>query len=114
VSGCAGVQVLGKPEFTEENMGSVNEIAAGIAHLPVSIANVYFVGSPGQPWVLVDTGVPGKVDAIREAAESRYGPAARPQAIILTHGHFDHAGNASELADCGRFRFTRTAWSCPI
>lgn len=76
-----------------------NEIAQGVAFLPVSIANVYFVDSTRGEWVLVDTGVPGKADQIREAAERRYGPGARPAAILLTHGHWDHAGSALDLAN---------------
>lgn len=83
----------------------VVEIASGVGVLPVSIANVYFVGAAGGPWALVDTGLPGKAEAIRAAAESRYGAGARPEAIFLTHGHFDHAGSARELADC---------WGVPI
>lgn len=77
----------------------LQEIARGVAHLPVSIANVYFVDGAGGKWALVDTGIPGRTRQIREAAESRYGPGSRPEAILLTHGHFDHAGNALELAD---------------
>jgi glyoxylase-like metal-dependent hydrolase (beta-lactamase superfamily II) len=37
-------------------------------------------------------------DQIREAAEERFGADARPHAIILTHGHFDHSAGALELA----------------
>lgn len=83
----------------------LQEIARGVAQLPVSIANVYFVDGAGGKWVLVDAGTPGKTQQIREAAESRYGPGATPQAILLTHGHFDHAGNALELA---------TFWDVPV
>jgi glyoxylase-like metal-dependent hydrolase (beta-lactamase superfamily II) len=80
-------------------MGQIaNEIARGVAHLPVSIANVYFVDGARGEWVMVDAGMPGKADQIREAAERRYGPGARPSAILLTHGHFDHAGSALELS----------------
>jgi glyoxylase-like metal-dependent hydrolase (beta-lactamase superfamily II) len=74
------------------------EIADGVAHLPVSIANVYFVGSPGGPWVLIDSSLPGNARKIREAAEMRFGPGARPEAILLTHGHYDHVGSALDLA----------------
>ncbi|MGI8742045.1 MAG: MBL fold metallo-hydrolase [Bryobacteraceae bacterium] len=65
----------------------------------MSIANVYFVDSANGGWVMVDAGVPGKAKQIRGEAESRYGKGTRPTAILLTHGHFDHAGNAGPLAD---------------
>lgn len=77
----------------------LNVIADGVAQLPVSIANVYFVGDPNGKWVLVDAGVPVKARIIRQAAEARFGPGSRPQCILLTHGHFDHSGSALDLAN---------------
>ncbi len=47
----------------------------------------------------MDTGIPGFAAKIIEKAERRFGPKSRPEAIFLTHGHFDHAGNAQALAD---------------
>ena len=79
-------------------MGKLNEIASGVAHLRISIANVYLIGRPGERWVLVDTSVPGSAAKIRQAAEARYGRNARPEAILLTHGHYDHSGSALDLA----------------
>lgn len=81
------------------------ELAPGVAHLPLTIENVYFAGSPGSPWVLVDTGTPGMAPRIRAAATERYGANARPEAILLTHGHTDHAGSAAALAE---------SWNVPI
>jgi glyoxylase-like metal-dependent hydrolase (beta-lactamase superfamily II) len=75
----------------------VEEITSGLARLQLAIANVYFVGAPGG-WVLVDTGTPHHTARIRGAAEEHFGPGARPGAILLTHGHWDHAGSALELA----------------
>ncbi len=75
------------------------EIAPGVAWLPVSFANVYLLGEPGEPWALVDAGLPGRAGEIRQAAEARYGAGARPEAILLTHGHFDHSGSARQLAE---------------
>ena len=83
----------------------LKEIAHGVFCLRLRIANVYFVGPPVGPWVLVDAGLSGEARRIREAGESFYGPSARPAAILLTHGHMDHAGSAAELADL---------WETPI
>lgn len=77
----------------------VEEITPGVARLRTLIANIYLVGNPGGPWVLVDTGTPGNAARIRDAAEERFGRDARPGAILLTHGHRDHAGSALALAE---------------
>jgi glyoxylase-like metal-dependent hydrolase (beta-lactamase superfamily II) len=76
----------------------VKQIATGVTCLRLGFSNVYFVGEPGKTWVLVDTGMRGSAGRIRAAAESIYGLTARPAAILLTHGHADHAGSAAELA----------------
>lgn len=77
---------------------AVKEIALDVFRLKVSIANVYFIGPPEGPWTLVDTGLPGHAEQIRDAAESLYG-AMPPAAILLTHGHMDHVGSALDLAN---------------
>jgi len=83
----------------------MQEIVPGVAYLPLTIENVYFVGEPGQPWVLVDAGTPGMTGKILAAAAERYGENARPEAILLTHGHTDHAGSVAALAE---------TWNVPI
>lgn len=75
------------------------QIAPGVFRHLVDIVNVYFLGKPGQPWVLVDTGVAGSEIRIILAAEKLYGSDSRPVAILLTHGHGDHSGSSVRLAD---------------
>lgn len=85
-------------------MSALQEFAPGVARLPILFVNVYFVDTTEGDWVLIDTGVPGFASKIKAAAEERYG-STPPKAIVLTHGHFDHAGNARELAEM---------WDVPI
>lgn len=80
-------------------MTIITRIAPDVGWLPVSFVNVYFIGRPGGGWSLVDAGLPGRTNQILEAAEARFGAGARPEAILLTHGHFDHAGSALALAE---------------
>jgi glyoxylase-like metal-dependent hydrolase (beta-lactamase superfamily II) len=84
---------------------TITRIAPDVGWLPISFANVYFIGRPGRKWVLVDTGLPGRAAEILQAAEARYGAGSRPAAILLTHGHMDHVGSALKLAE---------AWDVPL
>ncbi|MDN3016993.1 MBL fold metallo-hydrolase [Paenibacillus sp. BSR1-1] len=66
----------------------------------IQIVNICFVGNPAsKSFVLVDAGMPGSADEIISAAEERFGAGSKPQAIILTHGHFDHVGAIIELVN---------------
>jgi glyoxylase-like metal-dependent hydrolase (beta-lactamase superfamily II) len=83
-------------------------IAADVAYSRVVMVNVVFIGEPtagDRGWVLVDAGLPGTEGMIRAAAEKRFGEEARPSAIVLTHGHFDHVGALASLAQ---------RWEVPI
>ena len=82
----------------------MREIAPRLAIVSTLIANAYLVGDRLR-WVLVDACIPGKEGLIQRAAERRFGRGSRPAAILLTHGHFDHAGSAGALADL---------WKVPI
>ncbi len=60
--------------------------------------NLYFVRSDDHSlaWVLVDAGLPGSADKVRETARQLFGADVPPTAIILTHGHFDHVGTIAD------------------
>src|SRR5262249_32779304 len=79
-------------------MKAIERIAPDVCWLPISCVNAYFVGHSGGPWALIDCGLPGRADQIFDAAEARFGGGSRPEAIYLTHGHFDHSGSARQLA----------------
>jgi glyoxylase-like metal-dependent hydrolase (beta-lactamase superfamily II) len=79
-----------------------DSVASDLAYLRTGIVNVCLFGRPGAPsggWVLIDSGLPGMASRIVRAAEEWIGPWARPSAIVLTHGHFDHVGSLRTLAE---------------
>ncbi|WP_077624974.1 MBL fold metallo-hydrolase [Sediminibacillus massiliensis] len=84
---------------TSVGSGIGKPITTDIYCLPIQVVNLFFVGEPGQKWVLVDAGMPRSADEIIEEAEKRFGKDAKPEAIILTHGHFDHVGAIVELLE---------------
>lgn len=72
------------------------EVAPDVAFLRCAMVNVAVIGDASR-WILLDAGLPGYAETIRAAAESRFGAGARPDAIVLTHGHFDHVGSLDGL-----------------
>lgn len=86
----------------EAEYDGIHEVRPDVAYIRLAIVNAVFFGpaSAGdRGWVLVDAGIPATAGRIADLAESRFGEGARPAAIVLTHGHFDHVGALQELSE---------------
>lgn len=96
------------PELDAVRDDGTHEVAADLAYKRLAIVNVMFVGLPNcgdRKWVLIDAGLPATARLIRSAAAERFGEGARPSAIVMTHGHFDHVGVLETLAE---------EWDAPV
>ena len=75
---------------------TVEQVTPELTRVRYLIANSFLWGA-SEGWVLIDAGLPGSRSTIVDAARERFGPDTPPEAIILTHGHFDHRGAFPEL-----------------
>ncbi|RSL30184.1 MBL fold metallo-hydrolase [Salibacterium salarium] len=80
--------------------GSIQEVTNTLYSYTNQVVNVCFyrLSERSREWVLIDAGMPHSAEAIRKAVTKQFGSDHQPQAIILTHGHFDHVGAVEELA----------------
>lgn len=74
------------------------EVLPDILLLHFTIVTACMIGNDDK-WILVDTGLENSYDFILKSAKEHFGKESRPQAIILTHGHFDHVGSVQRLAE---------------
>ncbi len=77
------------------------DVTDDVAGYKSILSNLFFIGKPGAgtPWLLVDVGMPGSAQRIKEIAAERFGVGHPPAAIVLTHGHFDHVGSLEALLE---------------
>ena len=90
-------------EIPAEETVPLHAVATGLVGLRIVFVNVFGVaGETG--WTLIDAGLNGSAEWIRRWATEHFG-AATPNAIVLTHGHFDHIGAIGDLME---------RWSVPV
>ncbi|SDI84820.1 MBL fold metallo-hydrolase [Natribacillus halophilus] len=87
-----------KLPMTSKNNGVLEQVTTDVHCLTIKIVNVCFIGDVTSEWVLIDAGMPNSKNELTGALEKEFNNYQPPQAIILTHGHFDHVGAVAELA----------------
>jgi glyoxylase-like metal-dependent hydrolase (beta-lactamase superfamily II) len=86
--------------MTSVSSGKGREVAYDLYYYTDQIVNIIFVGVPNSDtFVLVDAGMPNSAHKIISEVEDRFGKGAIPEAIVLTHGHFDHVGSIVDLLE---------------
>jgi len=83
-------------QIAKEQVISLDHVADGIRGLRLAFVNVFAVTHLDSSWTLVDAALPFTARLIRNWAEKHFN--WPPNAIVLTHGHFDHVSAAGELA----------------
>lgn len=88
-----------------DNFSSYFNVADNIWGMKDVFVNLYMIKSNhGNEWFLVDAGLKTSLPKIKKMAAELFGD-KKPQAIILTHGHFDHIGSLIKLVD---------EWNVPV
>lgn len=90
-------------DIPEQQVVSIDNIAEGVRGLRITFVNVFAVTHPDRSWTLIDAALPLSATLIKRWADKFVNN--KPNAIVLTHGHFDHVSAAKDLAD---------EWNVPI
>ncbi|HXI00201.1 MAG TPA: MBL fold metallo-hydrolase [Sphingobacteriaceae bacterium] len=74
------------------------KVARGVWGLKIIFVNIFMVqDKESGKWILIDGGLKGSSGRIIRMSEKLFGKGTSPEAIVLTHGHFDHRGALKEL-----------------
>ncbi|HEX3878712.1 MAG TPA: MBL fold metallo-hydrolase [Bryobacteraceae bacterium] len=96
---------MDKIPIPEQDVVALDSVGSDVSGLRVLIVNVFAIARPSGEWMLVDCGLPHQDSRIRRWTEEQFGKGARPEAILLTHGHSDHTGSVEDLA---------SQWDVPV
>lgn len=94
---------MDKVEIADDQIVPMEAIAPGLSGLKITFVNVFGLTHPDGTWTLIDAALPFSAGRIKSWAEKSFG--GPPNAIVLTHGHFDHVSAAQELAE---------EWNVPV
>jgi glyoxylase-like metal-dependent hydrolase (beta-lactamase superfamily II) len=94
---------MDKVEIAEKDALPLDAIAPGVIGLRIVFVNVFAVTHPDGSWTLIDAGLPLSKQRIKNWVREHFD--TPPNAIVLTHGHFDHVSEAGELSE---------EWGAPI
>jgi glyoxylase-like metal-dependent hydrolase (beta-lactamase superfamily II) len=87
-------------QLIEQTLSNSFTVANGVWGRKDIFVNYHIIkDETSGSYALVDTGLPWSASAVRKMAQEIIGANGRPSAIILTHGHFDHAGSVKALAE---------------
>ena len=94
---------MDKVALSPDDAVPFDHIAPGLSGLKITFVNVFGVNHPDGSWTLIDAAIPATAFRIKSWAKDTF--RRPPNAIILTHGHFDHVGDVKTLAE---------EWNVPI
>jgi glyoxylase-like metal-dependent hydrolase (beta-lactamase superfamily II) len=84
-------------EIPEDKTVALEHVADGVKGLRIIFVNVFSIEHSDGSWTLIDCGLPYCENRIRTWVEQNFN--TPPNAILLSHGHFDHVGAAISLAN---------------
>lgn len=93
-------------ESIQQTFATSFTVARGVWGHKDTFVNFYLIkDETSNSYALVDAGLKWSAGKIKKMVREIAGENARPSAIILTHGHFDHVGSLKELAE---------EWNVPV